>query len=51
MLPMTSDLVCKNGTKVTTIGSVSNKDGTQTMLKEGEYTGACGKVIPISDSK
>ena len=45
---MTSDLVCKNGTRVTSNGSVSKTDGSRMMMKEGEYMDASGKVMALS---
>lgn len=48
---MTSDFVCQDGTRISTSGTVTKKDGTQMMLKEGVYMDTCGKVIPVNDSK
>lgn len=51
MAPMANDLICKDGTRVSSSGSISKKDGSQKMLKEGEYMDVCGKVIPITNSE
>lgn len=51
MSGMTSDLVCKNGTTVTTKGVISRKDGSQEVLKEGECFDACGKIMIVNNSK
>src|SRR5438105_13167648 len=41
--PMTTDVTLKNGTKVSTTGEVTMKDGKKMMLKEGQCIDMEGK--------
>ena len=47
--PMTKDVTLKNGTKVSTTGEVTMKDGKKMMLKEGQCVDMEGKVSQFSE--
>lgn len=40
-----TDITLENGTKITPSGNVVKKDGTQTMLKEGECVSSTGETV------
>jgi hypothetical protein len=46
---LTTDLTLDNGTVVMTNGSVKTKDGTVTILKEGDYIGMDGTIGNLKD--
>jgi len=51
MTNLTSDFNCNDGTRITQNGEVTRKNGSQIMLKEGDYIDASGKMIPINNTK
>lgn len=40
-----TDILLENGTKITPSGNVVKKDGTQTLLKEGECVSSTGETV------
>jgi hypothetical protein len=50
-MAMSKNMMLSNGATIMTDGTVKMKDGTTTMLKEGQYVDMNGKIGMMSDMK
>lgn len=49
MFPVKSFTPLNNGTKVMSDGTIIKKDGSKTMLKEGECLNMAGEIVPMKN--